>query len=67
MKTTDWVEILETIMLDIYRYIDTDSSEGQDILNMFFIAFLINTQEKQIRIRHLHLIILQSLCVALRA
>ena len=39
LKTTDWVEILETIMLDIYRYIDTDSSEGQDILNMFFIAF----------------------------
>lgn len=26
-------------MLDIYRYIDTDSSEGQDILNLFFIAF----------------------------
>ncbi len=39
LKTADWVEILETIMLDIYRYIDTDSSEGQDILNMFFIAF----------------------------
>lgn len=32
LKTTDWVEILETIMLDIYRYIDTDSSEGQDNL-----------------------------------
>lgn len=31
LKTTDWVEILETIMLDIYRYIDTDSSEGQDV------------------------------------
>ena len=39
LKTADWVEILETIMLDIYRYIDADSSEGQDILNMFFIAF----------------------------
>lgn len=39
LKTEDWVEILERIMLDIYRYIDTDSSEGQDILNMFFIAF----------------------------
>ncbi len=39
LKTTDWNEILETIILDIYRYIDTDSSEGQDILNMFFIAF----------------------------
>lgn len=39
LKTTDWTDILETIILDIYRYIDTDSSEGQDILNMFFIAF----------------------------
>lgn len=39
LKTNDWIEILETIILDIYRYIDTDSSEGQDILNMFFIAF----------------------------
>ena len=39
LKTNDWMEILETIILDIYRYIDTDSSEGQDILNMFFIAF----------------------------
>ena len=33
------IKVLETIILDIYRYIDTDSSEGQDILNMFFIAF----------------------------
>ena len=39
LKTSDWVEILRTITLDIYRYIDTDSAEGQDILNMFFIAF----------------------------
>ena len=39
LKTDDWMEILETIILDIYRYIDTDSLEGQDILNMFFIAF----------------------------
>lgn len=39
LKTKDWMEILETIILDIYRYIDTESSEGQDILNMFFIAF----------------------------
>lgn len=39
LKTNDWMDILETIILDIYRYIDTDSSEGQDILNMFFIAF----------------------------
>lgn len=34
-----WIKILDTILMDIYRYIDTDSSEGQDILNMFFIAF----------------------------
>lgn len=39
LTTDDWIEIFETIMLDIYRYIDIDSSEGQDILNMFFIAF----------------------------
>ncbi len=35
----DWKDILDTILLDIYRYIDSDSSEGQDILNLFFIAF----------------------------
>lgn len=39
LKLDDWIEILETIILNIYKYIDTDSSEGQDILNMFFIAF----------------------------
>lgn len=39
LTTNDWIEIFETIILNIYRYIDTDSSEGQDILNMFFIAF----------------------------
>jgi len=35
----NWIRILETILFDIYRYINADSSEGQDILNMFFIAF----------------------------
>lgn len=39
LRTKDWIEILETIALDIYKYIDMESSEGQDILNMFFIAF----------------------------
>lgn len=34
-----WVKILGTIITDIYKYIDADSSEGQDILNLFFIAF----------------------------
>ena len=34
-----WIQILDTILLDIYRYIDADSSEGQDLLNLFFIAF----------------------------
>lgn len=34
-----WIKILDTILMDIYRYIDTNSSEGQDILNLFFIAF----------------------------
>lgn len=35
----DWIEIIDTILMDIYKYIDTNSSEGQDILNLFFIAF----------------------------
>jgi len=39
LKRADWIEIIDSILLDIYRYIDTDSSEGQDILNLFFIAF----------------------------
>ena len=39
LTLADWIKILNTVLTDIYRYIDTDSSEGQDILNMFFIAF----------------------------
>lgn len=35
----NWINILNTILFNIYRYINADSSEGQDILNMFFIAF----------------------------
>ena len=35
----NWIYILKTIVTDIYRYINADSSEGQDILNLFFIAF----------------------------
>ena len=35
----NWLKILDTILSDIYKYIDADSSEGQDILNLFFIAF----------------------------
>ena len=35
----DWIEIIDTILMNIYKYIDTNSSEGQDILNLFFIAF----------------------------
>lgn len=35
----EWIEILDEIIFNIYRYINTDSSEGQDILNLFFIAF----------------------------
>lgn len=35
----NWIKILDTILMDIYRFIDADSSEGQDILNLFFIAF----------------------------
>lgn len=35
----EWIEILTTIMMNIYKFIDDDSSEGQDILNLFFITF----------------------------
>ncbi|WP_372520507.1 HsdM family class I SAM-dependent methyltransferase [Candidatus Ruminimicrobiellum ovillum] len=39
LTTQDWIEILDTILMKIYKYINEDSSEGQDILNLFFIAF----------------------------
>lgn len=39
LSLDNWIKILETIIIDIYKYIDADSSEGQDILNLFFIAF----------------------------
>lgn len=39
LTTTNWVDILDFILMKIYKYIDADSSEGQDILNLFFIAF----------------------------
>lgn len=35
----DWIEVLDEIARNIYKYINEDSSEGQDILNLFFIAF----------------------------
>lgn len=39
LSIESWIDILNAILFDIYQYINTDSSEGQDILNMFFIAF----------------------------
>lgn len=39
LTIADWMQILNTIILNIYKYVDADSSEGQDILNLFFIAF----------------------------
>lgn len=39
LKKSDWIEIIDYILMNIYKFIDTDSSEGQDILNLFFIAF----------------------------
>lgn len=39
LSTSNWVDILDYILMKIYKYIDADSSEGQDILNLFFIAF----------------------------
>ena len=39
LALADWIEVLDEIVGNIYRYINEDSSEGQDILNLFFIAF----------------------------
>lgn len=39
LEVKDWVDVLDEIVGNIYKYINTDSSEGQDILNLFFIAF----------------------------
>lgn len=39
LSVFDWNEILTYILKNIYAYIDEDSDEGQDILNLFFIAF----------------------------
>lgn len=39
LSLSDWLEILSFITENIYRYIDENSSEGQDILNLFFITF----------------------------
>lgn len=39
LRLKDWVEVLDEIVGNIYKYINDDSSEGQDILNLFFIAF----------------------------
>ena len=39
LTLTDWEEILAFITENIYRYIDENSAEGQDILNLFFITF----------------------------
>lgn len=39
LTVLDWVEILLYITSGIYAFIDTDSSDGQDIMNMFFITF----------------------------
>lgn len=39
LTLADWIETLVDITKNIYAYIDTESSEGQDILNLFFIAF----------------------------
>lgn len=39
LSLENWIKILNTILTDIYKFIDPNSSEGQDILNLFFIAF----------------------------
>ncbi len=39
LQTEDWISIFQETLNNIYKYINTDSSEGQDILNLFFVAF----------------------------
>lgn len=39
LKLEDWRDVLIDIVTGIYAYIDDNSSEGQDLLNLFFIAF----------------------------
>ena len=39
LSIDDWISVLDEIFWNIYKYINTDSTEGQDILNLFFIAF----------------------------
>lgn len=39
LSIKDWVDILDEIVGNIYKYINDNSVEGQDILNLFFIAF----------------------------
>lgn len=39
LTTKDWVDIFDEVVNNIYKYINTNSAEGQDILNLFFIAF----------------------------
>lgn len=39
LRINDWIQVLDEIVWNIYKYINLNSSEGQDILNLFFIAF----------------------------
>ena len=39
LKIDSWIDILDFILMKIFKNINDDSSEGQDILNLFFIAF----------------------------
>ncbi|PAF46107.1 type I restriction endonuclease subunit M [Helicobacter sp. 12S02634-8] len=39
LSSSEWCEIIEFIITKIYVYINETSDEGQDILNLFFIAF----------------------------
>lgn len=39
LSVSDWVDILLDITANIYAFVNIESAEGQDIMNMFFIAF----------------------------
>lgn len=39
LAVEQWVEVFSFIFMKIYHYIDSNTTEGQDILNLFFITF----------------------------
>ncbi|KRN13069.1 hypothetical protein IV37_GL000707 [Fructilactobacillus fructivorans] len=56
LDSDKWASILGGTLGGVYRYINMNSAEGQDILNLFFVTFNKYSRSND-RIRLLHLII----------